>query len=127
MSKIIMSTVVLALLATSPAYAISAKYRAQLERSGCTQVTESDGTCDIHKTKEENAKNVKPKVDGVHAAQLRAMGEDMLGTKTEDAAAVLKNNGFQQTDPGIWFNPKTNDVIKTTVREGVISTITINK
>lgn len=127
MSKIILSTVVLALLATSPVHAISAKYRAQLEHSGCTQVTESDGTCDIHKTKEENAKNAKPKVDGIHAAHLRAMGEDMLGTKTEDAASVLKTNGFQQTDPGIWFNPKTNDVIKTTVREGVISTITINK
>ncbi|MCS6039260.1 hypothetical protein LNP20_15460 [Klebsiella pneumoniae subsp. pneumoniae] len=33
-------------------HAISAKYREQLERSGCTQMT--DGiTCDIHKTKAE--------------------------------------------------------------------------
>jgi len=44
-----------ALLAHTPAQAIDAKYRQQLERSGCTQVSEAQG-CDIHKTKEENAK-----------------------------------------------------------------------
>ena len=42
-------------LAQTPAYAISAKYRQQLERSGCTQVTEAQG-CDIKKSKAENAK-----------------------------------------------------------------------
>jgi hypothetical protein len=47
--------VVAALLAHTPAYAINAKYRQQLERSGCTQVTEAQG-CDITKTKKENAK-----------------------------------------------------------------------
>lgn len=127
MKKLIISALTLAAIAAAPAHAINAKYREQLERSGCTQVTESDGTCDIHKTKAENAKTARPKDDGEHAAQLRAMGEDMLGIKAQDAAAVLKTHGFQQTDPGIWFNPQTNDVIKTTLREGVISTITINK
>ena len=43
------------LLANTPAHAISAKYRQQLERSGCTQVSEAQG-CDIKKTKAENAK-----------------------------------------------------------------------
>lgn len=43
------------LLATTPAHAINAKYRQQLERSGCTQVTEAQG-CDITKSKAENAK-----------------------------------------------------------------------
>ncbi|MFT2603542.1 hypothetical protein ACMWQW_27040, partial [Escherichia coli] len=44
------TTLTLALVAAAPAHAISAKYREQLERSGCTQMT--DGiTCDIHKTK----------------------------------------------------------------------------
>jgi len=43
------------LLAQTPAYAINAKYRQQLERSGCTQVTEAQG-CDINKSKAENAK-----------------------------------------------------------------------
>lgn len=44
-----------ALFVHSNAFAISAKYRQQLERSGCTQISESQG-CDIHKTKAENAK-----------------------------------------------------------------------
>ena len=48
------ATVALLSLNTS-AYAISAKYRQQLERSGCTQVSEAQG-CDITKTREENAK-----------------------------------------------------------------------
>lgn len=42
-------------LASTPAHAIDAKYRQQLERSGCTQVSEMQG-CDIHKTREENAR-----------------------------------------------------------------------
>ncbi|HFV9214619.1 TPA: hypothetical protein ACIAHZ_003993 [Enterobacter roggenkampii] len=127
MKKLILSTVALAILATAPAHAINAKYRAQLERSGCTQVTEADGTCDIHKTKAENAKTAKPKANDDHAAKLRAMGEDLLGTKADEAAKVLEANGFQQTDPGIWFNPQSNDVIKTTTRKGVIITTSINK
>ena len=44
-----------ALLAQTSAHAIDAKYRQQLERSGCTQVSEAQG-CDITKTKQENAK-----------------------------------------------------------------------
>ena len=36
-----------------PAYAISATYRTQLERSGCNMTNESKG-CDIHKTRAEN-------------------------------------------------------------------------
>jgi hypothetical protein len=43
------------LLLRTAASAINAKYAKQLERSGCTQVTEAQG-CDITKTKAENAK-----------------------------------------------------------------------
>lgn len=39
--------------ATFNASAISAGYRAQLERSGCTQETDGNG-CDIHKTAAQN-------------------------------------------------------------------------
>ncbi len=46
--------VTLTLLGMAPAHAINAKYAQQLERSGCTQVTEAQG-CDIHKTKAQNA------------------------------------------------------------------------
>ncbi len=43
------------LLAHLPAHAINATYARQLERSGCTQVSEAQG-CDIHKSRAENAK-----------------------------------------------------------------------
>lgn len=45
----------IALLTQATAHAMNAEYRRQLERSGCTQVTEAQG-CDINKTKAENAK-----------------------------------------------------------------------
>ena len=45
----------ISLLCATSAQAISAKYAKQLERSGCTQVSESQG-CDITKSKAENAK-----------------------------------------------------------------------
>ncbi|MFP8780009.1 hypothetical protein [Hydrogenophaga sp. RWCD_12] len=46
---------VIPLLAATPAHAINSTYAKQLERSGCTQVTELQG-CDIRKSKAENAK-----------------------------------------------------------------------
>jgi hypothetical protein len=45
----------IALAAVSSVHAINAQYAKQLERSGCTQVSELQG-CDIRKTRAENAK-----------------------------------------------------------------------
>lgn len=47
---------VTASMSTPKAYAISAGYRAQLERSGCTQVSESQG-CRLDKSKAWNEKH----------------------------------------------------------------------
>lgn len=55
MKKILAIAIVALLSVHTSAYAINAKYRQQLERSGCTQVSEAQG-CDITKTREENAK-----------------------------------------------------------------------
>ena len=55
MHKTMITVAALALLIQSPAHAISAKYRQQLENSGCTQASELQG-CDITKSKAENAK-----------------------------------------------------------------------
>jgi hypothetical protein len=55
MKKTMLITAGVALLVQTNAHAIDAKYRQQLERSGCTQVSELQG-CDITKTKKENAK-----------------------------------------------------------------------
>lgn len=46
---------ILVLSVQSSAFAINAKYAQQLERSGCTQISEGQG-CDITKTKADNAK-----------------------------------------------------------------------
>lgn len=53
MKKTLISLAALAAVSVSPAHAISEHYRAQLERSGCTQVTDGNG-CDIHKTAAQN-------------------------------------------------------------------------
>lgn len=55
MKKTFAMVIVALLSLNTSAYAINAKYRQQLERSGCTQVSETQG-CDITKTREENAK-----------------------------------------------------------------------
>lgn len=55
MKKTFIIAIGVACLTSTSAHAINEKYRQQLERSGCTQVSELEG-CDIHKTKEENAK-----------------------------------------------------------------------
>lgn len=46
--------IVVACIYSIPAHAISAKYRAKLERSGCTQQTDANGSCDVNKTKKQN-------------------------------------------------------------------------
>jgi len=43
------------LLLSTNAFAINEKYRQKLEKSGCTQISESQG-CDVNKTKKQNAK-----------------------------------------------------------------------
>lgn len=55
MNRIILPALAIFLAVQFPAFAISDKYRKQLEASGCTQVSETQG-CDIHKSKAENAK-----------------------------------------------------------------------
>jgi hypothetical protein len=55
MKKTLAIAIVALLSVHTSAYATNAKYRQQLERSGCTQASEAQG-CDITKTKEENAK-----------------------------------------------------------------------
>ncbi|HHQ4441434.1 TPA: hypothetical protein ACSP1W_000639 [Aeromonas veronii] len=99
--------ITLTLLGITPAHAISAKYAEQLERSGCTQVTEAQG-CDIHKTKAENAKagfgaaapaaegglnlSYEQKLERSGCAQVSELnGCDINKTKAENAVAGVGN------------------------------------
>lgn len=126
MKKIILSAVALAILATSPAHAISATYRAQLERSGCTQ-SNAGTTCDIHKTKAQNDAKVKPQADK-HAAELRVIGEDVLGLQLSAARPGLAHHGFKETDAkGIWLNDTGDTLRISTDSHGIINRIDVNK
>ncbi|MFM5259507.1 hypothetical protein ACET6Z_13140 [Aeromonas veronii] len=99
--------ITLTLLGITPAHAISAKYAEQLERSGCTQVTEAQG-CDIHKTKAENAKagfgtaapasegglnlSYEQKLERSGCTQVSELnGCDINKTKAENAASGVGN------------------------------------
>lgn len=99
--------ITLTLLGITPAHAISAKYAEQLERSGCTQVTEAQG-CDIHKTKAENAEagfgtaapaaegglnlSYEQKLERSGCTQVSELnGCDINKTKAENAAAGVGN------------------------------------
>lgn len=78
-------------MSAGPAYAISAKYRAQLEASGCTQMT--DGmTCDIHKTKAQNT------LRQTQSEEIDAM----IGQPISDIAEHLLAEGWKPQN-GRWY------------------------
>ncbi|MNH69545.1 hypothetical protein D3C73_216510 [compost metagenome] len=126
MSKHAALMVMLSLLGITPAHAINAKFAQQLERSGCTQVTEAQG-CDIHKTKAENAKagfGAAPTADtsaspyagewvatlpqtGATVATISIDGKDHVSVngkqvkaKKSDGALVFKNGHITYTIQG---------------------------
>lgn len=110
----------LTLLGIAPAHAINTKYAQQLDRSGCTQITEAQG-CDIHKTKAENAKagfgavapaaegglnlSYEQKLDSSGCTQVSELnGCDINKTKAENAAAGFGNAAATSGSPyaGNW-------------------------
>ena len=84
-------------VAITPAHAISAHYRAQLERSGCTQVTDGHG-CDIHKTKEQN-KNAISSQEARLA--LEAEAYRVVDKPISDGAEYLLSKDWKP-DNGVW-------------------------
>ncbi|WP_339463279.1 hypothetical protein [Pseudomonas sp. EA_105y_Pfl2_R69] len=89
-----------AVLASTSAHAINDKYRKQLERSGCTQVSELQG-CDIHKTREENAKAGFAETDGGAPA---AQHSRNLVAKSDSGATVATIR--IQADGKVWVSGK---------------------
>ncbi|AJB63522.1 hypothetical protein V1604_16940 [Enterobacter hormaechei subsp. xiangfangensis] len=77
----------------TPAHAINAHYRAQLERSGCTQISAGDGSCDISKTKAENAAQHEP-TTSVHDPLREA------SFSSDTVNATLSNGFFSATVNG---------------------------
>ncbi|HCR0053390.1 hypothetical protein ASU91_06630 [Enterobacter hormaechei subsp. steigerwaltii] len=77
----------------TPTHAINAHYRAQLERSGCTQISAGDGSCDISKTKAENAAQHEP-TTSVHDPLREA------SFSSDTVNATLSNGFFSATVNG---------------------------
>lgn len=94
-----------ALLASTSAYAIDAKYRQALERSGCTQVSEAQG-CDINKTKKENAKagfvSEAPADKGTAANQTPYAGQWVAKATSGATVATIRIDSKEH----VWVNGK---------------------
>ena len=126
--KLIIATGI-ALLVHNSAYAINAKYRKQLERSGCTQVTEAQG-CDITKTKKENA---KAGFIDAGASQGKSVSlNDLKGMDSIKAIDQMTARGFDDVDSvssgntlyGIYFNRSTHQCIQITNADNKVLEIT---
>lgn len=102
MKRIILPALATMMLVQLPAYAINDKYRKQLEQSGCTQVSETQG-CDIHKSKAENAKAgfTNPAADSTNA-QTPYAGQWVAKSDTGATVATIRIDAKEQ----VWVNGK---------------------
>ncbi len=127
MKKFMLSALVFTVMASAPAHAINAKYREQLIRSGCTQMTEGV-TCDINKTKAQNAANAgkplaKTTPKPATAAnkkygQIVGEAETILGMKGIAAEEFLVEKGWRQQSNGDWG--KAGHLLRIVEEKGVV-------
>jgi hypothetical protein len=105
MKKQLIIAASVALLAHSSAHAISAKYRQQLERSGCTEVSEAQG-CDITKTKAQNAKagfgSEAPAAKAETASQTPYAGQWVAKATSGATVATIRIDGKEH----VWVSGK---------------------
>ncbi|MFW3388409.1 UNVERIFIED_CONTAM: hypothetical protein RF648_20690 [Kocuria sp. CPCC 205274] len=115
MKKLIIAAVSAIVLVNSigTASAIDAKFRHKLERSGCTQVTEANGTCDVNKTKAQNAK-AHPVTS---LAKASAEAESVIGASISEGATALIEKGWKANN-GEWH--KGGHTLRLLVEEDVI-------
>jgi hypothetical protein len=109
MKRIILPALVILIAAQSPAYAINDTYRKQLEQSGCTQVSETQG-CDIHKTKAENAKAgfTNPATDS-SGTQTPYVGQWVAKSDSGATVATIRIDAKEH----VWVNGKRVNAIRT--------------
>lgn len=80
------------------AFAISESYRAQLESSGCTQVSEANGTCNPHHSKQQNAAqaNRHHQANPDAAADVaRTIDRHIAGKYQGEAVDYMESQGWQ--------------------------------
>lgn len=102
MKRIILPVLATLMWVQFPAYAINDKYRKQLEQSGCTQVSETQG-CDIHKSRAENAKAgfTNAAADSAHT-QTPYAGQWVAKSDAGATVATIRIDAKEQ----VWVNGK---------------------
>lgn len=100
----------------TPAHAISRAYRAQLERSGCSQMTDAAGTCDITRTKAQNRAN------NLNAQPHSLRIDHMIGKSIDEVASQLIAGGWKATG-GRWYHD--NRVLTLTVAANLVTAVSL--
>ncbi|WP_077048033.1 hypothetical protein [Pseudomonas sp. KK4] len=103
MNRFILPALIVLITAQAPAYAINDKYRKQLEASGCTQVSETQG-CDIHKSKAENAKAgfSNPQAPDAASAPTPYAGQWVAKSEAGATVATIRIDSKEN----VWVNGK---------------------
>jgi hypothetical protein len=117
MTKCVQRTLLLiAIIAVSPAHAISAAHRAALERSGCDMQTEATW-CDIHKTKTQNEAN-RPADDQSNSTteaertnMASFLQSHVVAQPKASAFAALVEQGFMRENDGDYFKITDRSVL----------------
>lgn len=125
--KIAITLTTLIGLLTISALVISEKFSQQFDRSGCIQLTDSNG-CDSSKRRTENMSSS----DATERQQVTSFLRDsVVAKKTDDAYQALTGYGFLNIAPGFWDKGQIiveldvqNDIIRqATIKSQVISTV----
>ncbi|MGY3858018.1 hypothetical protein [Aeromonas intestinalis] len=79
-----------------PAFAISEAYRAQLEQSGCTQVSEANGTCEIKPARYRHGQDVASYRDHRDATHeiLQDLDSHIAGDYQGEAVDYMEGSGW---------------------------------
>lgn len=105
---------------STSAWAINHTYRAQLERSGCTELS-AGVTCDIHKTRAQNAAHKPTKNQ-----QLQALINRVEGMPLDIAYSRLLADGWKQSeDPSLFIKPGAGASLRVTREENIITKVAI--
>lgn len=101
-------------MTAGPAHAISAKYRAQLERDGCTQVQDANGECQPYKISV---------IKTTRQAFSQADANHLIGQQIGDVAERLMSQGWKPNN-GKWR--KNTQTLTLTVGEGTVTRARLN-
>ena len=89
--------------AAGNAHAISEAYRKQLEASGCTQVSDANGTCQLHQSRPQpdNAQASQrsgPALPGPAAEVATSLNKLVTGKSQDQAMYIMQRQGWERAN-----------------------------